>query len=108
MVCSSWFLTRSSMRIQAWPVHQTRPNLGVGLCRWIDGMKRRRRAVQGVRTVRGSVAGLRMNLWMTCRLDPCPRRNSRPSHSSLRRSQTHKAVPSLPFGAGLSDPPGDT
>ena len=27
------------MRIQAWPVHQTRPNLGVGLRRRIDGMK---------------------------------------------------------------------
>ena len=40
------------------------------------------RAVQGVRTVRGPVAGLRMNLWITCRLDPWPRRNSRPSHSS--------------------------
>ena len=39
MVCSSWFFIRSSMRIQAWPVHQTRPNLGVGLRRWIDGMK---------------------------------------------------------------------
>ena len=38
-LCSSWFLTRSSMPIQAWPVHQTRPNLGVGLRRWIDGMK---------------------------------------------------------------------
>ena len=24
IVCSSWFLTRSSMQIQAWPVHQTR------------------------------------------------------------------------------------
>ena len=31
MVCSSWFLTRSSIQIQAWPVHQTRPNRSVGL-----------------------------------------------------------------------------
>ena len=30
---------RSRMRIQAWPVHQTRPNWGVGLRRRIDGMK---------------------------------------------------------------------
>ena len=82
MVCSSWFLTRSSMRIQAWPVHLTRSNLGVGLRRWIDGIKRCGPAAQGVRTVRGPVAGLRMNLWMTRRLDPWPRRNSRPSHSS--------------------------
>jgi len=40
------------------------------------------RAVHGVRTVRGSVTGLRMNLWRSCRLDPWPRRNSRPNHSS--------------------------
>ena len=39
MVCSSWFLTRSSMRIQAWPVLQTRPNQGVGIRRRINGMK---------------------------------------------------------------------
>ena len=31
MVGFSWFLTRSSFQVQAWPVHQTRPNRGVGL-----------------------------------------------------------------------------
>ena len=82
LVCSSWFFTRSSMQIQAWPVHQIRPNLGVGLCRWIDGMKRRGRAVQGVRTVRGFVVGFRMNLGMTCMLDPWPRKNCWSRHSS--------------------------
>ena len=44
--------------------------------------RRRGPAAQGARTVRGFVAGLRMNLWITCRLDPWPRRNSWPSHSS--------------------------
>ena len=29
----SWFLPRSSIQVQAWPVHQTRPNRGVGLRR---------------------------------------------------------------------------
>ena len=33
MVGLSWFLTRSSIQVQAWPVHQTRPNRGVGLRR---------------------------------------------------------------------------
>ena len=33
MVGFSWFLTRSSEQVQAWPVHQTRPNRGVGLRR---------------------------------------------------------------------------
>ena len=82
MVCSSWFLTRSGMQIQAWPVHQTRPNIGVGLRRWIDGIKRRGPAAQGARTVKGPVAGLRMNLGATCTLDPWPRSNSSSSHSS--------------------------
>ena len=31
MVGFSWFLTRSSIQVQARPVHQTRPNRGVGL-----------------------------------------------------------------------------
>ena len=73
---------KSSMRIQAWPVHQTRPNIGVGLRRWIDGIKRRGPAAQGARTVRGPVAELRMNLGTTCTLNPCLRRNSSSSHSS--------------------------
>ena len=103
MVCSSWFFTRSSMQIQAWPVHQTRPNLGVGLRRRIDRMKRRGRAAQGERTVRGPVAGLRMNLGTTCTLDPRPRRNSSSSHSSSSRSQPGKAVP-LSFWGGLFGP----
>ena len=36
-VCSSWLFTRSSIQVQAWPVHQIRPNRGVGLrrlCPW--------------------------------------------------------------------------
>jgi len=33
MVGFSWFLTRSSIQVQAWPVHQIRPNRGVGLRR---------------------------------------------------------------------------
>ena len=33
MVCFSWFRPRSSIQVQAWPVHQTRPNRGVGLRR---------------------------------------------------------------------------
>ena len=30
MLGFSWFLTRSSIQVQAWPVHQTRPNRGAG------------------------------------------------------------------------------
>ena len=30
MVCSSWLFTRSSKQVPAWPVHQVRPNRGVG------------------------------------------------------------------------------
>ena len=33
VVCSSWLFTRSSIQVQAWPVHQTRPNQSVGLRR---------------------------------------------------------------------------
>ena len=33
MVGFSWFRTRSSIQVQAWPVHQTRPIRGVGLRR---------------------------------------------------------------------------
>ena len=33
MVGLSWFLTMSSIQVQAWPVHQIRPNRGVGLRR---------------------------------------------------------------------------
>ena len=65
----------------------------------VDRRDERRRgpAAQGARTVRGPVAGLRMNLGTTCMLDSWP-----------SRSQTDQAVPSLPFGAGLSDHPGGT
>ena len=35
MVGFSWFLPMSSIQVQAWPVHQSRPNRGVGLRRWI-------------------------------------------------------------------------
>ena len=40
-MCSSWLFTRSSIQIQAWSVHQIRPNRGVGLRRRIDGTTRR-------------------------------------------------------------------
>ena len=37
MVGFSWFLTRSSIQVQAWLVHQVRPNRGVGLRRLCPG-----------------------------------------------------------------------
>ena len=43
MVGFSWFLTRSSIQVQAWPVHQTRPNRGVGLRRLGPWPRRHRR-----------------------------------------------------------------
>ena len=83
------------------------------------------RAVQGVRTVRGSVTGLRMNLWMTSGWihnrggtadQTTPHETDRRFHwavplafrggpLSRSRSQTDLRQFLLPFGAGLSGPP---
>ena len=60
MVCSSRFLTRSSMRIQAWPVHQTRPIPMLGSAGGSTNVSSRE-----VSKDRGSVVRRRLNLSMT-------------------------------------------
>ena len=76
MVGLSWFCTRSSIQVQAWPVHQIRPNRGVGL-RQVHRQTCRAVSSRAVSRDRGSVVRHRLNPSMT---------------SSRSRLQTHTAA----------------